>query len=101
MTTALARRADPESSHEAAASIRPVTSQDALLVFIDRASVEPFTHKQLEIAYTSTRSQYGLPALSPSRIRTACHELAVQGRLTHVGHIVIGTRRHRAWELTR
>lgn len=97
---AVARRTDPATSHEAAATVDLSRSQQAVYAFITGYVNYPFTDRQLVRAYNSIPLWVGLPPLSDSRIRTARLELATRGMLVCTGTTDPDRgRRERLWEV--
>lgn len=97
---AVARRTDPATSHEAAATVDLSRSQQAVYAFITGYVNYPFTDRQLVRAYNAIPLWVGLPPLSDSRIRTARLELATRGMLACTGTTDPDRgRRERLWEL--
>lgn len=95
--TAVARHADPVTSHEAAATVDLCRSQAAVLTFIRTNGRVFFTDADLVDAYQARHTQ---PVLSPSRIRTARLELAAGGRVFYAGIIRRpGRRREQVWSI--
>lgn len=97
--TAFARRSDPETSHEAAASLDPDTmrrsQKEVYQVF---HQWHPAGITDLELVEWAGR--WGVKQ-SPSGLRTRRRELVDGGLLRFSGEYKkIGTRRHRIWELT-
>lgn len=98
-----ARRSDPVTSHEAAASIpseKIRISQDAILTVFRR--VGPMYDEELQSHYLRLQGIAGLPAQSESGIRTRRKELVDKGRLRDSGRKVTPpgkNRRSIVWEL--
>lgn len=89
-----ARNTDPDTSHEAAASVQHIReSQEAVLATLRRLGGRG-THEQIVDAYQG-------PHQSPSGIRTRCCECVVRGRVRNSGDKVkMRTgRRATVWEL--
>ena len=105
--TAHARRTDPITSHEAAATVDTNRSQAAVLTLLRRYMGDYFTHKAVVATYQRVWTQQqqdphptDLPALSDSRVRTACNELARKHHLTHAGYTTpTRGRRESIWTL--
>lgn len=105
--TAHARNTDPETSHEAAATVDTNRSQTAVLTLLRHYMGRYFTHRAVVATYGVVREQQtlngepdALPPLSESRIRTACNELARKHHLTPAGHTTPDRgRREAIWEL--
>jgi hypothetical protein len=77
---AVARRTDPETSHEAAASLRAEEirrSQAAVLACLRRFGA--MTDEQIAERYEGARYQYDWPAQSPSGLRTRRGEVVNAG----------------------
>lgn len=100
-TTAVARRTDPETSHEAAGTVDVMRSQMAVLTFLRNRLNRPFTYKGLVSAYQHECQDAGYPWFADSRIRSACKELRDAGLIRHVGFTTPPSgRRERVWEVT-
>ena len=105
--TAHARRTDPITSHEAAATVDTSRSQAAVLTLLRRYMGDYFTQKAVVATYRHVSTQQALtnvtdrlPPLSESRIRTACNELARKHYLTHAGYTTPDRgRRETIWQL--
>lgn len=103
-----ARRTDPTTSHEAAATIDTNRSQTAVLTLLYRYMGDYFTQKGVIATYQVVQQQQALngepdrlPSLSESRIRTACNELARKHLLVHAGYTTPDRgRRETIWQLT-
>ncbi|MDR7496819.1 MAG: hypothetical protein QN174_07670 [Armatimonadota bacterium] len=83
---AVARRTDPDTSHEAAASLpaqQVRASQEAVLDCLRRYGA--MTDEQIAARYEASRRQYGWPAQSPSGLRTRRAELVDQGLVEDSG----------------
>lgn len=97
--TAHARNTDPETSHEAAATIDQSKSQQAVMTAARNHLTGPFTDKDLVRTFRQERAT--LPRFSESRIRTARRELVDQGLLQLHGLTrPVSGRRERLWEVT-
>jgi hypothetical protein len=100
-----ARRTDPWTSHEAAASITPkklVASHLAILDCFDRFG--PFHDKLLVVVYERNRKMYRWPPQEDSGIRSRRDELVKRGHLQDSGKTVLigeGKRKRHAivWEM--
>lgn len=105
--TAHARRTDPVTSHEAAATVDTNRSQAAVLRLLREYMGRYFTHKGVVATYRRVATQQELtnvtdrlPHLSESRVRTACSELARKRLLRHAGYTEPAQgRRESIWEL--
>lgn len=105
--TAHARRTDPITSHEAAATVDTNRSQAAVLTLLHRYMGDYFTHKSVVTTYRAVQARQEaegvtdrLPPLSESRVRTACNELARKRHLTHAGYTTPARgRREAIWQL--
>lgn len=105
--TAYARRDDPATSHEAAATVDTNRSQAAVLRIIDHLPVY-FTQKMVVRAYQLMQKlqEAGkvpdrFPQLTDSRVRSAVRELQRLGLLVEVGYTdpPRGTRRELVWTI--
>lgn len=99
---AAARRTDPETSHDAAASVDPRrmrTLHRAQLVLL---SVEPACHWELWQRYNDHRRDLGWPIVSESGFRTRCAELVGMGFAEDSGRkATLPTGRHSIiWRIT-
>lgn len=85
------RRTDPETAHEAADSNDVHGSQVAVTLTL--ASNGPLADHELVAR---------IPFYSPSRVRTARHELLIDGLVTDAGyyHLTATGRRATVWSLT-
>lgn len=98
-----ARRSDPVTSHEAAASIpseKIRLSQEAILTVFRRFG--PMYDEELQERYGRAQLQLNLPVQSESGIRTRRSELVTKGRLRDSGRKVTPpgkSRRTIVWEL--
>lgn len=102
--SAVARRTDPVTSHEAAAGVDLARSQFLVLTFATRYLGPYFTDKALVAAYNRVVEvgEAGYPPLSDSRIRTARLELAAAGLVFFAGFTLPERgRRERIWTLDR
>lgn len=84
--TALARRADPATSHDAARSIqgdRLRDSQEAILALLRRFG--PMCDTELLDTYQRYAASSDYPRQSPSGIRSRRHELVNAGRVVDTG----------------
>ncbi|MDN5687028.1 MAG: hypothetical protein L0G94_10215 [Brachybacterium sp.] len=107
MSTAHARTTDPITSHEAAAGIDPNRSQAAVLQLLQQFMGRYFTHKAVvatyDLVYTNQQQEPhpgDLPALSESRVRTACNELKRKRVIVQAGYTKPAQgRREAIWEL--
>jgi hypothetical protein len=90
-----ARRSDPSTSHQAAASVNDVTAtQQAILKVLAR----PRTDEELIDAY---RRMKGAPLASDSGIRSRRSELAAKGLLQIVGDSRTRSgRKTRIWQVS-
>ena len=98
----VARRTDPETSHDAAASVDPRrmrTLHRAQLVLL---SVEPACHTELWERYNNHRRDLGWPIVSESGFRTRVAELVGYGYVEASGRkAVLDTGRHSIiWRIT-
>ena len=98
----VARRTDPETSHEAAAT---VTEQRARIIAVVKMLRDygPLTHVELVSIYTTQIPIDRLPPQAASGIRTRCHEAVELGLVRWTGEYRVldgSTRRHRVWEVT-
>jgi hypothetical protein len=109
---AVARRTDPETSHEAAAAIsasRTLTlRQNAVLAIFqqhlaltDSELLERYEWERAAQRDERTQDRVGVLLMpqSPSGLRTRRHELVVAGKLRQVGKRRIGERSHLVWGL--
>jgi hypothetical protein len=97
-----ARITDPETSHEAAASVENVTEvQQAILRLFSRLG--PFTDQGLVHTYESMFNSGRVPRASESGIRTRRKELERMRLVEHNGALVRlpSGRKARLYELTR
>ena len=78
--SAHARRTDPGTSHEAARSVKVTKGQAQVILLLQRMG-RPVTHEDLVWA---AGNEPGI-TLTPSGIRTRCHELAVAGKVVQDG----------------
>lgn len=88
MTHHLARTTDPDTSHEAAASVG-VGVRLRVLELIQRMTVKTpqgVSDAQIEQAYQLDAHAYDWPPASPQRLRTARKELVEAGRVTYTGN---------------
>jgi len=95
---ARARTGDPDTSHEAAASVRDLTgSQDAVLSVLEWHG--PIADNDLVRRYQlATETDNTLRPLSESGIRSRRAELVRLGRVVHVGYTTLDSgRRARVW----
>ncbi|MGZ4610444.1 MAG: hypothetical protein ACXV2H_09330 [Actinomycetes bacterium] len=93
--TASARRGDRQTSHDAARSVNVPRSQDVVLRLLE--AYGPCTDEVLSWAASILN-----PGISPSRLRTARHELEVAGKVRDTGRTdVLRSGRHAVvWALT-
>lgn len=105
--TAHARRTDPITSHEAAATVDTNRSQTAVLTLLHRYMGDYFTQRAVVATYRRVATQQELtnvtdrlPHLSDSRIRSAVRELQRKGHVTHAGYTTPDRgRRETIWTL--
>lgn len=92
---ARARRTDPETSHEAAATVDALRERQAAVLGVLRRG--PATDEQLAQAYAAVP---GAPKQSPSGLRTRRSELVEMGLARHSGAFgqTASGRRTRVWE---
>ena len=91
---ARARRSDPETSHEAAASkLRLNESRQAVLECIRRCG--PGTDRHIWDAYQSMT----LPRQSPQSVRSRRSELVRMGHVVDRGVLLIDGKQHTVWGL--
>lgn len=79
-----ARTSDPDTSHEAAASVRRVADTHAALLALF-ALYPAMTDEQMLDHYTSLRTIMGWPRQSPSGLRTRRSELVQAGLIGDSG----------------
>lgn len=94
----LARTSDPETSHEAAASLPDLrASQQAVLTVIKQ--IGACTDEWLVYCYPATAQARELPRQSPSGIRTRRKELVEQGLVEWTGEKrpIASGRNARVW----
>lgn len=92
--TPAARRGDPATSHDAAASLDPLdlgTIRGRVLALL-RLAPEGLTHDQLISAYRRQAFKLGWPNASDSSIRTRCSELAKDGEVGRAPDLLGRTR---------
>lgn len=95
-----ARLSDPETSHEAAATVGAAgglrARQAAILTVLD---LRPMDHETLIDEYRLLAHTLGLPAQTPQSIRSRCAELVRAGRVVHNGEYARtrSGRRSRIW----
>ena len=97
----LVRRTDPDTSREAAASLSAEQLAGSKQAVADALlSRGPMTDREL-VAYLTPDPER--PAFSPSRIRTARHDLSSAGLVVFAGIRAVpthgGVRRHQLWRL--
>lgn len=85
MTVAHARATDPETSHNAAASIENVTDRQRA-VHEALSEYGPITHEELVAKYVETRAVHVWPEQTPSSIRSRCAELVKLDLVRHDGY---------------
>lgn len=100
MVTAHARRMDPETSHEAASSVRDITDVQKLILQL--LATRPCIDEKLVSIYTDQIKMNGWPKATPQSIRSRRAELVELGLLEWIGlHANTETgRRARVWGLT-
>jgi len=79
--SAHARRTDPVTSHEAARSVKVTKGQQQVLLLLQRIG-RAVTHEDL---VSAAAAHPEVITLTPSGIRTRCHELAVAGKVVQDG----------------
>jgi len=82
---ALARPTDPDTSHEAAESIRAERGGSRSAILGVLALIGPSTDTALIQAYLNLAELGEVPPQSPSGIRTRRKELTLQGRVADTG----------------
>lgn len=98
----LARTTDPHTSHEAADRVDMCRSQAALLQYLKKVHPDGFYDREVTDYYDHERTLYGLPKLTPSRLRTARRELVRQGVIVDTGDTAYpdgAGRGHKIWRL--
>lgn len=98
---ARARSSDPETSHEAAASVRHLReSERAVLRVLNRLGSA--TDERIADEYEMIRYHWGLPYQSPSGLRTRRSALVDMGRVEFAGEYgrTASGRRTRIWRAT-
>lgn len=96
MDEARARTHDPETSHEAAASVKHLNARRrAVLVVLSMNGALCDEHMSQKYGRTP-----GLPIQSPSGLRTRRNELVAMGLVWHYGFTTIRNRRARLWSVT-
>ncbi|ANC31465.1 hypothetical protein [Isoptericola dokdonensis] len=86
MSTALARRTDPDTSHDAAADVRRRRTivRDCVLAIM-REAPEPLTHERIVGRFRQRAgTRIGWPAATDSSVRTRVHELVRDGLVERV-----------------
>lgn len=97
--TPRARNSDPETSHEAAKSVRNVGPIHEAILYVLRIHPE-LTDEQLVGWYKADLAAGWLPKASDSSIRSRRKELAVLGRVVEVGLRRLSSGRNgRVWKL--
>ena len=98
---AVARVADPITSHESARGVDLIRSQMLVLTFARAFMSQYFTDKALVATYKRVVEvgDNPIPPLSDSRIRTARLELAAAGLVFFAGYTEGAVRRERIWTL--
>lgn len=96
----LVRSTDPDTSHEAAESIRAERGGSRSAILGVLALIGPSTDTMLIDAYTGLAELGEVPHQSPSGIRTRRKELMLQGRVRDTGDRVqlISGRLSVVWE---
>lgn len=96
---ARARRTDPVTSHEAAATVKQSPAQKAVLTFIKNHMEPGFTDKDLVAAYHTHAAEMGLPMLADSGIRSRRKELVKAGDVVLVEIVNRTGRREQTWQV--
>lgn len=96
MTQALARNADPSTSHRAGGTVDVATHRDAVLAIL--RSDGPLTHEELYDAHRLHVIQDQWKPASPQSIRSRCSELERDGAVERVedrlGRTAMGNASH-------
>jgi hypothetical protein len=98
-----ARRADPFTSHEAAASIEPDKLRDSQLAVLKLLTwLGPMHHAEMIEQYRRYRDQLGFAPQSDSGLRSRCNELCDAGLVQASGELVVlpSGRRSIVWAVT-
>lgn len=97
---ARARRSDPRTSHEAAASVRGITATHRRILTL-MEMFGPLTDDEIAARYRSEAKSMGWPPVSPSGLRTRRAELVDLGRVldTRRTKATISGRRTTVWAL--
>ena len=82
---AVARRSDPDTSHEAAATVRSITMRQHAILRLVR-TYGPVSDQSIIALYTSGMHAEGRPPQSESGIRTRRSELVDLGLVVHSGY---------------
>ena len=96
------RRTDPISSHEAADSVQSKAAQSRDFVLYLLRDIGPASdHELVDAADLLNARLPETPRFSPSRLRTARHELARDGVVTDTGyfHLTGSGRRAQVWQV--
>ena len=83
-TVAKARRTDPQTSHDAADSVKNITEVKALIL---KTLVVPMTHNELVNLWLTPAGnpRPGFCKSSPEAIRSRCADLVREGRVVDTG----------------
>lgn len=81
----MARISDPETSHEAAASVKKITETQKWIMYIFLKREAPITDEMLVAAYRGMMVASGAPYASESGIRSRRAELVRLGHLKDSG----------------
>lgn len=95
-----ARKTNPETSHEAAASVKGIRASQAAVLSVFRDAGRSMCDDEMERLYLATT---GLPQQSESGVRTRRKELVDAGKLRDTGQrtVLPSGRRAILWGLTR
>jgi hypothetical protein len=85
-TEAHARTGDPETSHEAAASVHPFTMRRLHAVQLNMLGIVTDTHQGMWIRYQMLQPSLDWPKTSESGFRTRVSELVAAGLAADSGH---------------
>lgn len=100
--SAHARRTDPGTSHEAAASLTPkaLTASQVAVLCLLAYKARPMADEEWMAHYTARDVPFEVPAQSPSGLRSRRAALVERGFVVAIGDTTIRNRRCITWGIT-